>query len=458
MCRNQNLILAVALVFAATLIPERALGQITAIDTGAMTWDRADTPGLPEGAMRKLLRIDKETGIGAALRWHPEGYVEPRHYHTTAAHSIYVLDGKLNVEGVEAGPGHFFHFPAYTAHGPLVALEDAVFLIWSEGPLDFELGDPPNGETEERVHPAEMRYLGQTPPGTTTELFAPGIVSTEVVELNSVFSPDGREFFFTRLIDGPDETGEYPGRTRSIMHHMVYENGAWSEARPLRLFPDAPHTWTADMAISPDGQLLYFMGPHPVDAEGESSDLNLWVSRRTDDGWSIAEPLPETVNSLADEIYSSVVADGSLYFNRRGAQPGDRSNLFRAQRLADGGFAEAVNVGSYVRDELWVGDTFVAPDESYMVLTTVRPDGFGKGDLYVSFREADGYWGEPINLGPEVNSDATEYCPMVTPDGKYLFFSRRRSDPPGSGWPNVVEGDVYWVDMEVVHRLNTENQ
>jgi len=41
---------------------------------------------------------------------------------------------------------------------------------------------------------------------------------------------------------------------------------------------------------------------------------------------------------------------------------------------------------------------------------------------------------------------------MVTPDGKDLFFSRRRSDPPG-GWPNVVEGDVYGVDAEVIERL-----
>lgn len=154
MCRCRCLTLAVAVVCAATSMPERALAQITAVNTGAMTWERSDAPGLPEGAMRKLLKLDQDTGVGAALRWHPEGYVEPRHYHTTAAHSIYLLEGTLNVGGVEAGPGHFFHFPAYTAHGPLVALEDAVFLIWSEGPLDLELGDPPKGETDEHVHPA----------------------------------------------------------------------------------------------------------------------------------------------------------------------------------------------------------------------------------------------------------------------------------------------------------------
>lgn len=143
---HRNLLPAVALFCAATSIPERALAQITAIDTGKMTWERSDPPGFPEGAERKLLKVDQETGIGAALRRHPEGYVEPRHYHTTAAHSIYVREGRLEDDGVEAGPGHFFHFPAYAAHGPLVSLEDSIFLFWTEGPLDIEFGDPPNGE------------------------------------------------------------------------------------------------------------------------------------------------------------------------------------------------------------------------------------------------------------------------------------------------------------------------
>ncbi len=160
----------------------------------------------------------------------------------------------------------------------------------------------------------------------------------------------------------------------------------------------------------------------------------------------------EAVNTEADEIYSSVVADGSLYFNSK--RPTEaRSNLYRAQRQADGGFAEPVNVGSSVNGELWVGDTFVAPDESFMVLTSDLPGGYGSGDLYVSFRNTDGIWGEPVNLGAEINSDILDYCPMVTPDGKYLFFSRRSSEPPDGGWPRVVAGDIYWVDAAVIERL-----
>ncbi|UCE22145.1 MAG: PD40 domain-containing protein, partial [Candidatus Aminicenantes bacterium] len=43
-------------------------------------------------------------------------------------------------------------------------------------------------------------YLGQKPPGMTPEVFAPRIISTtEYTELGCTFSPDGKEFYFTRF-------------------------------------------------------------------------------------------------------------------------------------------------------------------------------------------------------------------------------------------------------------------
>ncbi len=56
-------------------------------------------------------------------------------------------------------------------------------------------------------------------------------------------------------------------------------------------------------------------------------------------------------------------------------------------------------------------------------------------------------------LGHGINSADTDYCPMVTPDGRYLFFSRRVSDPPDAGWDGVVAGNVYWIDTRAIHAL-----
>ncbi len=283
------------------------------------------------------------------------------------------------------------HFARHSRHFPVCLPLLALIIL----PACTKTGD--SGMAQRAAVSAEpdaaQRYLGQTPPGDTPELFAPGLVSTDAVELNSVFSPDG--------------------------------------------------------------QLLYFMGAHPVEAGAARTDLNPWVSRRVDGAWAVAEPLPTPLNTGANEVYSSMVADGSLYFssNRPGSLAQVGTDLYRAQRLADGTFGDPVHVGPPISGTHGVGDTFVAPDESYLILSSRGLGGNGAGDLFVSFRLDDGGWGAPLHLGPDVNSEFHEYCPTVTPDGRYLFFSRRRSEPADSGWPGVVQGDVFWVDASVIERL-----
>jgi Tol biopolymer transport system component len=277
-------------------------------------------------------------------------------------------------------------------------------------------------------------YFGQPVPGTTPAKFAPDVVSTDAIELNGAFTPDGREFLFTRQIDGI-----------ATMYRSVYENGTWSDPQPLLVFPDRAQAVAVDMSVSPDGRFLYFLGQYPSEQK-PSSDI--WVSERTDGGWSTARKVPPPISTSAEEVYPLVVADGSLYFSSN--RGGERSQVYRAQRTPDGGFDEPVKVPAPVaNEEAGTGDTFVAPDESYLVLASRRAPSFGNGDLFVAFRTKDGGWTEPVSLGETINTAEHEFCPMVTPDGKYLFFSRRW----GSTWENTTAGDVYWVDAKVLEAL-----
>ena len=88
-------------------------------------------------------------------------------------------------------------------------------------------------------------------------------------------------------------------------------------------------------------------------------------------------------------------------------------------------------------------DPFIAPDESYLIFTSNRPQGFGSGDLYICFKMADSSWSMPKNMGNNINSEAYDYCAMASPDGKYIFFSSTRSG----------NGDIYWVDADIINRL-----
>ena len=285
---------------------------------------------------------------------------------------------------------------------------------------------------------AGLHYLGETPPGMTPELFAPGVVNTEAIELNGVLAPNGREFFFTRKINDV-----------FTMHRRVLQNGSWSEPRPLSVYENGENAIAVDMTYSPDGRMLYFLGRGSTDLVRGDNNLDLWIVERVGDGWSKARLVPPPVSTEHHESYPCVVGDGSLYFSSR--RPGGlgASDIYRAHRLADGTFAAPVNVGPPINTSFSEGDTFVSPDESYLIVTSRRPGGFGDGDLYISFRDGDGGWSEPVNLGEAINSEHLDFCPMVTPDGKYLFFSRRW----GSTWDNSTRCEIYWVDARVLDRF-----
>ena len=73
----------------------------------------------------------------------------------------------------------------------------------------------------------------------------------------------------------------------------------------------------------------------------------------------------------------------------------------------------------------------MAPDLSYLIFSGNRPEGYGQGDLYISFKDEAGKWGEAVNMGPEFNNQGHQLCPFVSRDGKYFFFTS--------------EQDIYWV-------------
>ena len=111
-------------------------------------------------------------------------------------------------------------------------------------------------------------YLGQKPSGMKPELFAPGIVSTGLDELNSAFYPDGTEFYFCIRKPGA-----------ASIFQMKLENGIWS--RPI-LLPFASRFGDIDVSVSPDGSKLFFSSNRPVSENADpKSDFDLWIDRKS---------------------------------------------------------------------------------------------------------------------------------------------------------------------------------
>ena len=87
---------------------------------------------------------------------------------------------------------------------------------------------------------------------------------------------------------------------------------------------------------------------------------------------------------------------------------------------------------------------FIAPDESYLIFASdYRQGGYGETDLYICYKNIDGSWTEPINVGADINSTEQEFCPMVTLDEKYFFFISSRNG----------NYQAYWVDAKIIEKL-----
>ena len=85
-----------------------------------------------------------------------------------------------------------------------------------------------------------------------------------------------------------------------------------------------------DMSVSPGGRALYFLGQYPPE-EKPSSDI--WMSRRTEEGWSTAQKVPPPISTPAEELYPVMVADRSLYFvSNRGDGRSARAAVVRRTR------------------------------------------------------------------------------------------------------------------------------
>ncbi|MEM1090965.1 MAG: hypothetical protein AAGI67_11320 [Pseudomonadota bacterium] len=253
--------------------------------------------------------------------------------------------------------------------------------------------------------------LGQKPPGLIPVRFAPGHVGTDHLEVMGALHPNMTEFFFVRQVLGE------PSKHWSIR----LEDGRWQD----------PVEQTHDEAVfvSRDGQTMF---------------LGNRVRQQTANGWSAPKSLgpmfePYSImrlTSSASETYVFDEADdvGTIRFSR----------LVNGQRQRPEAFGQQINSGTFT------AHPFIAPDESYLIWDSERADGFGGSDLYVSFREPDGSWGDAINLGGDVNSSEEDAFGSVTSDDRFFFFHRVKLDREN---PENSTANIFWVDARVIHAL-----
>lgn len=281
--------------------------------------------------------------------------------------------------------------------------------------------------TQTDAQQTDPTYFNEEPPGLIPKIFAPGQISTKnEFEFGAVFSNDRKEFYYGVYANGKAET-----------RMMKFENGNWSA--PAKILIHDSYSYN-DPFLTPDNQKLFFISDQPLSRTGPKKDYDIWFIERQAGKWSEPKNAGRNINSNKNEYYISFTKTGKIYFSSNIQDNQEKENYdIYSSELKNGEFQPAIKLSSEVNTVSYEADVFVAPDESYIIFAANRPDGLGSGDLHVSFRNQDGAWTPSKSLGPTINTDTDDFCPYVSPDGKYLFYASR--------------GDVYWVSADVISKL-----
>ena len=246
-------------------------------------------------------------------------------------------------------------------------------------------------------------------------MMAPSLISTGMNEIHATMASSGDEFYY--CVKG---AGRF-----SVIVGLRFEDGFWSHPE-VASFSGGDNTDLSPF-VSPDGRFLYFVSDRPRSATDEVRNFNIWrCLRQEDDSWSSPE-LTEFSSDFGNEISVSVDSAGNVYFcadydSNSLSFERDALDIYCVRKKNGNSWGEVQKLGAAVNTEKIEQTPAISPDGKILVFSSLRGNGIGAADLYVSFLREDG-WSRAVNMGRMVNTSAYEWCPAFSGDGKWLLFS-----------------------------------
>ncbi|MFL5729984.1 MAG: OmpA family protein [Cytophagaceae bacterium] len=191
--------------------------------------------------------------------------------------------------------------------------------------------------------------------------------------------------------------------------------------------------------ITQDGKTLYFdRGNHPENTPGNDND-DIWISHNQNGTWELAKNIGRPLNNKSHNFVISISPDeNSMLVNGVYSPDGEISTpgVSITHRTATGwDIPKKVEIEDYYSDESQISYNLSA-DRKTLIMSLQRKDTYGENDLYVSFLKENDTWTRPMNMGSSLNTLGDESTPYLAADGVTLYFST-------SGRPGYGAGDIF---------------
>ncbi|WP_259069208.1 OmpA family protein [Mucilaginibacter sp. X4EP1] len=211
-------------------------------------------------------------------------------------------------------------------------------------------------------------------------------------------------------------------------YKSIKVDGKWQTATYLSDRINTPEYNEGAQSLSQDGKFLFFTGCNRPDGLGR---CDIYVAQKKGDDWGKPFDLSPPVNTPGWEAQPSISADGrTLYFvsNRAGGYGG--YDIWKST-LTDKGWGEPENLGPNINTPYNEQSPFIHADDSTLYFCSNGWPGLGGMDLFVSRMGKDGKWQKPENLGYPINSNGDESGLTISANGKDAFFSSNNLNSTG---------------------------
>ena len=204
-----------------------------------------------------------------------------------------------------------------------------------------------------------------------------------------------------------------------------------TDMHPLRAGDDR-EPW-----ITADGNTIYFRSDRNA---SDGNPIDLFVTNKVNGAWSEPELLPYPISTdEGNEHCPAVLQDGvTLCFASMRAGGYGGSDIYCTQKDVDGYWMEPINQGPGINTA--AEEFHFTQDKDGMVyFTSTRPGGYGGRDIYGAMQLGANEWGPSFNLGPQINTSAEDMCPALPPGAdSFSWFSSRQDN-------NLGSFDIFWT-------------
>ena len=188
-------------------------------------------------------------------------------------------------------------------------------------------------------------------------------------------------------------------------------------------------------AFTKDGKTVYFTRNNFLDKRGYDGQkvtlLKIYKATLVEDKWTDITELPFNSDEF-QTAHPALSPDGkTMYFasDREGSI--GKSDIFKVKINEDGSFGEPVNLGPTVNTEGRETFPFVTAKNELYFASDGQP-GIGGLDIFIAQIKEDGSIKEALNVGEEANSPKDDFALIINTDNNKGFLSSNREGGNGS--------------------------